>query len=748
MSAIRKESQEGKAEVNRMDRKRKECSCSCCHGENHEVAALPIKEPAANPNTTDVFRIEGMDCADCAAKLEKKINALAGVQAATVNFGAGKLAVEHSLTAAEIIKVIEQAGYQAFKDGLNRRADTSTTSWWRKPKTLATILSGAFLLPAIILEWNGAGEEVLMPLYLAAILLGGYHVAKSGLYGLKSFTMDTNFLMTIAAVGAVAIREWGEGAMVVFLFSLGNALQAYTLDKTRHSIRALMDLAPREALVRRNGQEIQLSVEEIAINDVILVKPGERIAMDGTVTNGVSSVNQASITGESIPVEKQPGDLVYAGTVNENGALEITVTKLAADSTLAKIMHMVEEAQTQKAPLQQFVDIFAKYYTPAVIIAALSFLAIPTVFLGEPFEIWFYKALVLLVISCPCALVISTPVSIVSAIGNASRHGVLIKGGAHLEQMGRIKAIAFDKTGTLTAGKPIVTDIVPLNGIAQEELLSLAAGVEKWSEHPLAKAIVARAGEMPLPSISNFQALPGRGAQADIAGQTIYVGSRRLFEEIGCVIAADEPRLTRLEQEGKTAMLVGTSQKVLGVVAVADTLREESIASLGALRKSGVHTIAMLTGDNERVAKTIAKELHIDAVYSELLPEDKVMALKQISGKYGRVAMVGDGVNDAPALATADIGIAMGAAGSDSALETADIALMSDDLSKLAYIMKLSRKTVGIIKQNVTFSIAIKLLFIAGTFLGFVNLWLAILADTGASLLVTLNGMRLARKIG
>nr|WP_027937426.1 heavy metal translocating P-type ATPase [Anaeroarcus burkinensis] len=746
MSAIRNERPEDKLEVNRLD---KECSCSCCHEATHETAEFPIKKAIVNIDTTDVFRIEGMDCADCAAKLEKKINALAGVQTATVNFGAGKLTVEHSLAVTEIIKAIEQAGYQAFKDGLNRRsADTPSPSWWRKPKTVATILSGAFLLPAVILEWSGAGEEVLMPLYMAAMILGGYHVAKSGLYGLKSFTMDTNFLMTIAAVGAVAIREWGEGAMVVFLFSLGNALQAYTLDKTRNSIRALMDLAPREALVRRNGQELQLEVEEIAINDVILVKPGERIAMDGTVTNGVSSVNQASITGESIPVEKQPGDIVYAGTVNENGALEITVTKLATDSTLAKIMHMVEEAQTKKAPMQQFVDVFAKYYTPVVIIAALSFIAIPTLFFGEPFAVWFYKALVLLVISCPCALVISTPVSIVSAIGNASRHGVLIKGGAHLEHMGSVEAIAFDKTGTLTSGKPVVTDIIPLNGIPQDELLALAAAVEKWSEHPLAKAIVSSAKDTPLPSTSNFQALPGRGAQADIGEQTIYVGSRRLFEEIGCVIAADEPRLTRLEEQGKTAMLVGTRQKVLGVLAVADTLREESSASLSELRTAGVRTIAMLTGDNERVAKTIATELKIDAVYSELLPEEKAMALKQLSSKYGRVAMVGDGVNDAPALATADVGIAMGVAGSDSALETADIALMSDDLSKLAYIIKLSRKTVAIIKQNVTFSIAIKLLFVAGTFLGVVNLWLAILADTGASLLVTINGMRLARKIG
>ena len=751
MSAIRKMSLKGTTEVSTLETKLKKCSCSCCHGDEVKFAeSTKIDEPTMSlpKPTEDTFRIEGMDCADCAAKLEKKIAALAGVQSATVNFGAGKLTVVHELSITDITRAVEQAGYQAFPHGLNRNTTTTPASpWWRKPKTLTTILSGIFLLPAILLEWSGAGEEILMPLYVAAMLFGGYHVAKSGLYGLKSFTMDTNFLMTIAAVGAVAIREWGEGAMVVFLFSLGNALQAYTLDKTRKSIRSLMELAPREALVRRDGQEILLAVDEIVINDVVLVKPGERIAMDGTVINGVSSVNQASITGESIPVEKQAGDIVYAGTINENGALEITVTKLASDSTLSKIMHMVEEAQAQKAPMQQFVDVFAKYYTPTVILAALGLMTIPTLFFGQPFDVWFYKALVLLVISCPCALVISTPVSIVSAIGNASRHGVLIKGGAHLEQMGRVQAIAFDKTGTLTVGKPVVTDVVPLNGISKEDLLSLAATIEKWSEHPLAEAIVVHARNMPLKSVSNFQALSGRGAQADVDGQTIYVGNRRLFEEIGCVIAADEPRLTTLEHQGKTAMLVGTSQKVLGVIAVADTLREHSAASLAALREAGVRNMVMLTGDNERVAATIASILSIDAVYSELLPEDKVAALKQVSSKYGRVAMVGDGVNDAPALASADVGIAMGVAGSDSALETADIALMSDDLGKLAYIMKLSRKTVAIIKQNVTFSIAIKLLFVVGTFIGFVNLWLAILADTGASLLVTLNGMRLARKI-
>lgn len=697
---------------------------------------------------TSVFRIEGMDCADCAAKLEKKITALAGVRSATVNFGAGKLTVEHALTDTDIIKAVQQAGYQAVQDGQAARPGAQPAgAWWRKPRTLATIASGAFLLAAIVLDWAGVSENIIVPLYLVAMVTGGYHVAKSGLYGLKSLTLDTNFLMTIAAVGAVAIREWSEGATVVFLFSLGNALQAYTLDKTRESIRALMELAPREALVRRNGQELRLPVEEITVGDVIIVKPGERIAMDGNVVSGVSTVNQAPITGESMPVEKQAGDLVYAGTVNEQGALEIVVTKLAADSTLAKIMHMVEEAQAEKAPMQQFVDVFAKYYTPVVILAALGLMFIPSLVFGQPFDIWFYRALVLLVISCPCALVISTPVSIVSAIGNASRRGVLIKGGAHLEQMGRIQAVAFDKTGTLTVGKPMVTDMVPLNGIAKEELLLLAAAVEKWSEHPLAQAIVAKAGKASLKPATKFKALLGRGAQADIDGQTVYVGNRRLFEEVGHALAGYEGQLTQLEQQGKTVMLVGTEQKLMGAIAVADTLRENSTEALTALRAAGVRNMAMLTGDNKRVAAAIAEKLNIDSFYSELLPEDKVSALKQLTRKYGSVAMVGDGVNDAPALATANVGIAMGVAGSDTALETADIALMSDDLSKLAYVMKLSRKTVAVIKQNITFSLVVKLLFVVGTFFGFVNLWLAVLADTGASLLVTLNGMRLAREI-
>ncbi len=693
-----------------------------------------------------VFHLSGLDCADCAAKLEKRVALLAGVHSVVMNFGAAKMTVEHSITDQEIIEVVQQAGYQAVSEAA--KGAMKEQVWWQKPRTLATLASGLLLAVAMGLDWIGASDQAAVFFYVLTMLVGGYHVAKSGLYGLKSMTLDTNFLMVIAVIGAAAIGEWSEGATVVFLFSLGNALQAYTMDKTRDSIRSLMELAPREALVKRNGEELRLPVEKITVGDVIIVKPGERIAMDGTVESGISTVNQAAITGESMPVEKQAGDSVYAGSVNEQGALEIVVAKLAEDSTLAKIMNMVEEAQAEKAPMQQLVDIFAKYYTPAVILAAVGLTLVPPFFFHQPFDVWFYRALVLLVISCPCALVISTPVSIVSAIGNASRHGVLIKGGAYLEQMGKIRAVAFDKTGTLTVGKPKVTEVIPLSGrLNAEEILTMAAAVEKWSEHPLAEAIVAHAGDRSLPKVTNFRALVGRGAQAELNGHTVYVGNARLFEELSYALTAYESNLSMLEQQGKTVMLVGADKEVYGAIAVADTLRDNSADAIAAIKAAGVEQVVMLTGDNSRVAAAIAKRLGLGAFYSELLPEDKATTLKQLVRQYGSVAMVGDGVNDAPALATANVGIAMGVAGSDTALETADIALMSDDLSKLSYVMRLSRKTVAIIKQNITFSLLIKLLFVIATFFGFVNLWLAVLADTGAALLVTINGMRLVREL-
>lgn len=690
-----------------------------------------------------VFSISGLDCADCAAKLEKRILSLTGIHSVQVNFATSKLIVEHTASEADIVKTVQQAGYSVEREG--NGSQESRPEWWKNRRTQTTAAAGILLILAVAMEWIGVSDNVIIPLYVATAVIGGYPSAKSAFYGLKSFSFDMNTLMTMAVLGALFIGEWSEGATVAFLFSFGNTLQTYTMDKTRQSIRALMELAPPEALVRRDEQEQRMPVEDIVIGDTIVVKPGERIAMDGVVTEGISAVNQATITGESVPVEKHAGDSVYAGTVNEHGVLEIEVTKIAADSTLVKIMHLVEEAQAQKAPSQQFVDKFSRYYSPAVLLAAAGVMVIPWLFFGAPFTEWFYKGLVLLVISCPCALVISTPVSIVSAIGNSSRNGVLIKGGAYLEQMGAIQAIAFDKTGTLTHGRPSVTDIAPAAGTTEAEFLTIAASVERLSEHPLAVAIVERAKGLDLKPVTNFKALVGRGAQAEVDGRTVYIGNPRLFEELGADLAFCLNDLESLQRQGKTVMLLGIGEKVLGLIAVADTLRANSVEAVQALQQTGMQHVAMLTGDNDRVAASIAGKLKLDAFYSELLPEDKVNTVKTLMNQYGSVAMVGDGVNDAPALAVANIGIAMGVAGSDTALETADIALMSDDLGKLSYLINLSRKTVAIIKQNIAFSIAIKLVFIILTFAGYVNLWLAVFADMGSSILVTLNGMRLMR---
>ncbi|GMA98282.1 heavy metal translocating P-type ATPase [Pelosinus sp. IPA-1] len=694
-----------------------------------------------------VFIVSGLDCADCAATLEKRLLSLSGVHSAQINFATSKLIIEHTISEAEIIKTVEQAGYSAKREGKGNQSLDNKATWWTNRRTQTTVVSGIFLVAATVMEWFGVNDSVIVPLYIVTAIIGGYHTAKSGFYGLRSLTFDMNFLMTVAIIGASVIGEWAEGATVAFLFSFGNTLQTYTMDKTRQSIRALMELAPPEAIVLRDNEELRLPIEEIVVGDLCIVKPGERIPMDGIVREGISAVNQATITGESIPVEKTAGDTVYAGTVNEHGALEIEVTKIASDSTLAKIMHLVEEAQAQKAPSQQFIDVFSKYYTPIVLIVAVGIMVIPWLFFSQAFAPWFYKGLVLLVISCPCALVISTPVSIVSAIGNSSRNGVLIKGGAYLEEMGAIQSIAFDKTGTLTYGRPVVTEIMPADGITEDDFLATAASIEKLSEHPLAAAIVEKAKGLTLKPIANFTALVGLGAQADVDGKTVYIGNQRLFEELGLEQSQYEQAVIALQQEGKTVMLMGTKEGILGMIAVADTLRDNSANAISELRKAGIKHVAMLTGDNKNVAGSIAEKLNLDSFYSELLPEDKVTAVKKIISEYGSVAMVGDGVNDAPALAVANIGIAMGVAGSDTALETADIALMSDDLGKLAYLIKLSRKTVGIIKQNISFAILIKIVFVILTFAGYVNLWLAVFADMGSSILVTLNGMRLMRKL-
>ncbi len=692
--------------------------------------------------------IIGMDCADCAAKLEKRISKVPGVEEAKVNFGASKMTVSHSGPVSEILSTIEKMGYSGKVDEGWAKRPVPASFWKTNQYAIPSLISLVMLIVAIVTETLEMPIIYTHSMFFMGILLGGFIPAKNGISMLiNARELDMNFLMIVAAVGAIAIGQFEEAATVVFLFSFGNALQGYTLDKTRNSIRALMELAPSEALVRRGGIEIVLPVEEIRLGDIMLVRPGERIPMDGKVVSGFSSVNQAPITGESLPALKQMGDEVYAGTINERGALDIKVTKLAQDNTMSRIINMVEEAQGQRAPSQQFVDKFSKYYTPAVIGASVLVAVVPTLIFGQPFDKWFYEALGMLLVACPCALVISTPVAIVSAIGSAAKSGVLIKGGMYLEEAGALSVVAFDKTGTLTAGKPQVTDVISTNGNSQDDILSIAAAIESRSEHPLGEAIINNAREkgIIIPAVANFEAILGKGAKGEVNGELYQIGNKRFYTEQRMPLGNVEDQVSRLQSEGKTVMFLGNNEKILGLIAVADVLRSNSKQAIEKLKKAGIKKVIMLTGDNELIARAIADQVGLDDFRADLLPEDKVDAIKDLLSNYGKVAMVGDGVNDAPAMAISTVGIAMGVAGTDSALETADIALMADDLTRLSYVIELSRKTLKIIKQNITFALILKGLILLLVIPGWLTLWLAIIGDMGASILVTLNGMRLIR---
>lgn len=686
--------------------------------------------------------VAGMDCPDCAAKVEKAVKRMPGIASATIVFPSGKLNFEFDEGQTGIQEVIEKV------KSLGYEADREVNFWKTNQYAIPSVISLLMLLLGLISGQLEAAAVYSHLLFVIGVVSGGYLPAKNGLSMLiNGREMDMNFLMSIAAVGALAIGEFEEAATVVFLFSFGNALQGYTLDKTRNSIRSLMELAPSQALVKRDGIGMVLPVEAIKLGDMVLVRPGERIPMDGKVVSGFSSVNQGPITGESIPIEKRPGDRVYAGTINERGSLDIEVTKLSKDNTLSRIIGMVEEAQGQRAPSQQFVDKFARYYTPAVILGAVLVATIPTLALGQPFEKWFYEALAMLLVACPCALVISTPVAIVSAIGSAAKCGVLIKGGMYLEEAGALSVVAFDKTGTLTEGRPQVTDVIPTDGLLPDDILAIAAAIESRSEHPLGEAIIKHACHkgMSIPAVACFEALPGKGARGVVNGQLYQIGNNRFFIEQGFPLDTVEEQAAGLQNEGKTVMFLGDGGQILGLIAVADVLRNNSQQAVKKLKKAGIKKVIMLTGDNVQTARAIAGQAGLDDFRADLLPEDKVDAIKDLLNKYEKVAMIGDGVNDAPALAVSTVGIAMGVAGTDAALETADIALMADDLTRLAYTIKLSRKTLGIIKQNIAFALILKGLILLLVIPGWLTLWLAIIGDMGASLLVTLNGMRLIR---
>ena len=744
------------------------------HGQLDLLAPLPGEDGAERR----VLHVTGMDCADCATKLQGALRKERGVRAADVNFGAATLTVAIDPAQTDlggVFTAVRRLGYDTVERKSSspgaagraaaRAAGASPVPWYRERRALLTLLSGALVVAGFV---AGALAPAVSPwLFAAAMVAGGVYVFRAAFFSLRARQVDMNVLMTLAALGAAAIGQWSEAGLVVFLFGLGTWLQVATLERTRRAISGLMALTPPEAVVLREGAETTVPAADIVVGDVVLIRPGERVAVDGIVLEGNAAANQAPVTGESRPVSKAPGNQVFAGSIVEGGSLRLRATTAAADNTIAKIVHLVEEAQAQRAPAESIVDRFAARYTPIVVAMAAAVAFVPPL-LGASFDTWFYRGLALLIISCPCALVISTPVSILAALANATRNGVLIKGGVYLEQMAKLGAVAFDKTGTLTAGRPQVTDVVGLRETSQSRVLEIAAALERLSEHPLARAIVESAasahpepahdacecGEAgceaapagaPRPDVERFRAIPGAGVRAELEGRLFFVGRPELLG-----IHAGDPALQatvrRLEREGKTAVVVGDEDGALGVIAVSDPLRSGAPAAVTALHRIGVTHVTMLTGDNLETATAVGAQAGIGDVRAGLLPAQKVAAVAELRDRYGAVAMVGDGVNDAPALAAATLGIAMGAAGTDAALETADIALMGDDLSAVPETILLARRTTRIIWQNIVFSIAVKAIFLVLAPLGLVSLWLAVFADMGTSLLVTANGLRLSRR--
>ncbi|MHB1343033.1 MAG: cation-translocating P-type ATPase [Thermoleophilia bacterium] len=698
----------------------------------------------------------GLDCADCARSIERAVVRREGVLYASVNFATSRLFMEFDcseIPLEEVKRDVRSLGYEVWTDEeykQHRKSAVPRPFFLRNRRALFTLVSFLFLIAGTAVWLLGDAPHLIAKvIFTVGIVVGGHLVARNGFSAIvRTRNVDMNVLMTVAVVGAVAVGEWIEAALVVTLFGLGETLESWAVERTRGSIQQLMELAPDEALIRHDDHEERVPVEQVTVGAHILVKPGARISLDGVVTEGSSAVDESPITGESFPQSKGEGDQVYAGTINQRGSLVVRVTSAAGDSTLARLIALVEEAQGQKAPAQRWVDSFAAYYTPAVMVLATLTALGPPLLLGASFSDWLYRALALLILACPCALVISTPVSIVSAIGAAGRQGVLIKGGTHLEAAGGVKAVAFDKTGTLTQGTPRVTGTTPIAPHTREHVLALAGAVERDSEHPLAEAILHAAAALDgrMARAEGFEAIPGLGARAWVEGALVHVGNSRLLAQLDTDIPTEAAAdLAAREARAETAVLVARDGEVVGVIGVADAIRPASRAAVEQLRAAGVEKVLMLTGDNRATAAAVAAELGLDDYRAELLPDQKVDAVRELQAAYGAVAMVGDGINDAPALAAATVGIAMGAAGTDTALETADIALMADDLSKVPFTIRLSRATRATVRQNIGFALGLKLATLLLVFPGWLTLWMAVLADTGGSLVVIANGLRLLR---
>ncbi|MFP5220672.1 MAG: heavy metal translocating P-type ATPase [Acidobacteriota bacterium] len=721
------------------------------------------------------FRVKDMDCAEETAILTRALLPLVG-QESRLGFdimqrrlkvdATGLPVDEKQITAAidatgmKAEQVAEAIGACACCGG---ECSESGSFWERRGREVLCAVSGLLWAGGLALmmaehgsvlaafQESDSAPMAAKALWILAALCGVWHVLPKAAYSLRTLRPDMNLLMVLAVAGAMIIGEYSEGASVAFLFALANQLEAWSVGRARNAIQALMSLAPDKALVLAPlmTTPVETPVEAVPAGTRILVRPGDRIPLDGVVRSGASAVDQSPITGESMPVAKAAGDEVFAGTINAEGALEVETTRPASESTLARIMRMVEEAQSRRAKAVQWVEKFAAVYTPVMVGVSLLFAVVPPLFFGGAWDRWFYEALVILVISCPCALVISTPVSIVAALASAARNGVLVKGGVFLEVPATLEALALDKTGTLTHGRPSVTGVIPLEATSELELLGVAAALESRSSHPVAQAVMRHAATMgasPVP-VADAQARPGLGAQGVISGEAYFIGNLRFLDESGNAPRTPELKeaLERLERSAATVVLVWTAGRVLGLIAVEDKVRPQSRAALAELQHLGVSTIVMLTGDNARTAEKIAAQTGVTEYRSDLMPEDKTRVVSELVASGRRVGMVGDGVNDAPALAASHLGIAMGSIGTDVAIETADVALMSDDLSKLPWLIRHSRRTMGVIKANIWFALGIKAVFLVMAVLQVATLWTAILADLGTSLLVIFNGLRLLR---
>ncbi len=744
-----------------------ERSCASCGTADRASADPAADSPRRSYRLA--FRVQGLDCAEEVAILKREVGPLVG--------GEDRLAFDVLNGRMMVLKEAEKVSAEDIREAV-RRTGMTAVEWrgqeekaggrddrQRRFQALLTLLSGLSVLAGLALHaWlaGGLGETLKLfsghdgqpiPLpemlaYGLAIAFGGRYVVVKGWYAARRLSPDMNLLMVIAVSGAIGIGEWFEAATVTFLFALSLLLESWSVGRARRAIAELLDLAPPTVRLKlESGEERMAPAAEAPVGCRFIVKPGERIPLDGQVAAGASAINQAPITGESVPIAKEPGDKVFAGTINGDGAIEIVSTREASDTTLARIIRMVDEAHSRRAKAEQWVEKFARIYTPAVIVLAIAIFVLPPLLFGGAWDDWFYRALVLLVIACPCALVISTPVSIVAALASSARQGVLIKGGAYIELPARLKGITMDKTGTLTRGKPVVVDMVPLNGHTEDELLERAAALEARSGHPLARAIVTHAAKRGISAApaEDVQALQGKGLSGLFKGKTYWLGSHRYLLERNQETPEMSARAEALERDGRTVVVIGNDTHVCGLIAVADAVRPEAAGVVAELRKMGIEHIVMLTGDNRATAEAIARDVGISEVRSELLPEDKVAAVEELISTYGTVAMIGDGVNDAPAMARASFGIAMGAMGSDAAIETADIALMTDDLAKVPWLIGHSRRTLAIIRQNIVFALGVKAIFVVLTFAGLATLWGAIAADVGASLLVVVNALRLLR---